>query len=69
MAKRKNRGIAVLTMLMLGLSIIVLGLLAMVGVIALCLGFFVTMPLTLLAMMHLYEHIFGNRRAADILQS
>ena len=28
MAKRKNRGIAVLTMLMLGLSIIVLGLLA-----------------------------------------
>ncbi|MCB1237762.1 MAG: DUF4339 domain-containing protein [Verrucomicrobiae bacterium] len=52
----------------LGFSI-VLGLLAMVGVIALCLGFFVTMPLTLLAMMHLYEHIFGNRRAADILQS
>lgn len=41
--------------------ILVMGLVSAVGVCALCLGIFVTMPLAYIALMYAYEDIFGRR--------
>lgn len=51
------------------LFVFVMGLIAMAGVLALCLGIFVAVPLIFLATVHLYEHIFGGRRAEEILST
>lgn len=43
--------------------LLVNGLLAMAGVLACCVGVFVTLPLALLSLMFAYEDIFGHRGA------
>jgi hypothetical protein len=51
------------------LFVFVMGLIGIAGVLALCLGLFVAAPLVFLATVHLYEHIFGGRRAEDMLST
>lgn len=45
------------------------GLLVFAGVLAICVGVFIAVPWAILAMVHLYEHVYGRRRSVDLLQA
>ena len=59
-----NAGLVLWTV---GIFVLLMGLLALGGTLALCLGVFVAIPLIFICTVHLYEHIYGPNRAEDML--